>query len=112
MNTAQFEQHVNRLFVKPADQLGKQLHAAVGLAGEGGELLDAVKKTWIYGKPMDMENVLEECGDALFYVTAMLINSGFTLDQSFEHNHNKLKSRYPDGYTDEAAITRADKVLS
>jgi len=110
--TTHFEDHVNKLFVKPADQLGKQLHAAVGLAGEGGELLDAVKKTWIYGKEMDMENVLEECGDALFYVTAMLINSGFTMRQAMDHNYHKLKSRYPDGYTDAAAIARADKVTS
>ena len=109
MNTAQFTQHVNRLFTKHKNQLDRQLHASIGLASEGGELLDAVNKTWTYGKPMDMENVLEECGDAMFYVTAMLISSGFTLEQAMDHNYNKLKSRYPDGYTDAAAIARADK---
>ena len=108
--TSEFEIHVHRLFVKPEDQLGRQLHAAVGVAGEAGEVLDAIKKHWIYGAELDIENVLEECGDLLFYVTALLINSGFTIDEAMKHNIAKLKSRYPDGYTDQAAQERLDKV--
>lgn len=104
-----FENHVAKLFVKPSDNMGRMLHACVGIAGESGELLDAVKKTWIYGKQLDRENVLEECGDLLFYIQAMLTECGFTIDDAIRHNIEKLKRRYPDGYTDLAAINRADK---
>ena len=109
MTRADFESHVAALFVKPADRVGRLVHAAVGCGTEAGELLDAVKKSWIYGAALDEENVLEECGDQLFYVTAMLLECGFTLDDAMEHNKRKLRERYPEGYTDAAARERADK---
>lgn len=86
-----------------------RLHAAVGAAGEAGELLDAIKKTWVYNKPLDEENVLEECGDMLFYIQLQLNVSGLTILDAIEHNAAKLRKRYPDGYTDQAAQARADK---
>lgn len=105
-----FEAHVRRLFLKPDDLIGKSLHAAVGVAGESGELLDAIKKTWIYNKPLDVENVLEECGDLLFYIQALLMQYGFTMGDAAQHNYAKLAKRYPAGtYTDQAAQERADK---
>lgn len=39
------------------------LHMAVGVSGEAGELLDAIKKATIYNKPLDVENMIEELGD-------------------------------------------------
>ena len=43
------------------------LHAALGIATEANELLDAVKAHVIYGKPLNHENVIEEAGDSEFY---------------------------------------------
>jgi NTP pyrophosphatase (non-canonical NTP hydrolase) len=110
MMNEEFENHVGRLFVKPADTTGRMVHAAMGIAGEAGEVVDAVKKTWIYGKELDRENVLEECGDLLFYISALLAETGFTIEDAMAHNMEKLAKRYPIGYTDKAAIERADKV--
>lgn len=104
-----FEQHVARLFIKPGDSMGRMVHASMGVSGEAGELIDAIKKAWIYGKPLDRENVLEEAGDLMFYLQALLTECGFTLDQAMEYNVAKLAKRYPKGYTDAAAIERADK---
>ena len=104
-----FTSHVNRLFIKPEDKMGLMVHASMGIAGEAGEVIDAVKKTWIYGKPLDRENILEECGDLLFYISALLTQTGYTLDDAMTANMEKLKKRYPKGYTDNAAIARADK---
>lgn len=89
--------------------MGLMVHASMGIAGEAGEVIDAVKKTWIYGKPLDRENILEECGDLLFYISALLTQTGYTLDDAMNANMDKLKKRYPDGYTDNAALARADK---
>lgn len=110
--TKEFQTHVIRLFVKPTDSIGRMVHASMGIAGEAGEVVDAVKKTWIYGKPLDTENILEECGDLLFYIQALLTENGFTMDDAIAHNIAKLAKRYPQGYTDQAAITRADKEQS
>ena len=104
-----FENHVDLLFLKPADKPGKRLHAAVGIAGEAGEVLDAIKKNWIYDADLDVENILEECGDLLFYITALLLHSGHTLQDAMWHNIDKLSKRYPEGYTDHHARERMDK---
>lgn len=76
-----FAAHVARLFMKPETRHARLLHAALGCAGECGEIINAVKKTWIYGKPLDVENVIEECGDILFYLQAACTECSQTLDQ-------------------------------
>ncbi len=104
-----FHTHVKKLFVKPADPVGRAVHAAVGISGEAGEILDAIKKHWVYGAPLDLENIVEECGDCLFYIVALLDLYGVTVEDAMTANELKLEKRYPAGYTDAAAIERADK---
>jgi NTP pyrophosphatase (non-canonical NTP hydrolase) len=85
------------------------LHLAVGVAGEAGELLDAIKKHAIYGKPLDVENVIEELGDLQFYITGMIDALGLTDHGIQAANVAKLTKRYPAGYSNKDAIARADK---
>lgn len=85
------------------------LHAAIGIAGEGGELLDAAKKHWAYNKPLDRANVIEELGDLEFYMTAMRQVLGISRQTVLDTNCAKLAVRYAAGYSDAAAIARADK---
>lgn len=86
------------------------LHMAVGIAGEAGELLDAVKKAVIYNKPLDRENVIEELGDLEFYLEGLRDSLGITREQCLEANIDKLGKRYAAGtYSDKAAQDRADK---
>jgi NTP pyrophosphatase (non-canonical NTP hydrolase) len=87
-----------------------QLHMAMGISGEAGELLDAVKKAVIYRKPLDVANVREEAGDILFYVTGILNSIGATLEEVIDENMEKLSLRYQSlAYSNSAAIQRADK---
>lgn len=88
------------------------LHGAVGASGETGELLDAVKKCWVYGKevtPEVVKNLKEECGDALFYIQIVCNVVGCSMQDLINENIEKLCLRYPDGYSNEAALARADK---
>ena len=85
------------------------MHCAVGISGEAGELLDAVKKLWVYGKPLDMQNAVEELGDIEWYMEAMRSLLGVTREQVIAANVEKLSKRYPTGYTDALAIARLDK---
>jgi len=116
--TTPYEQFV-RSIVKPGHDILVQLtplqasilHMAVGVSGEAGELLDAVKKHAIYQKQLDFDNVREEAGDILFYLTGLLNELGLTLNECIEANVEKLSKRYPQHqYTNEAAIARADKL--
>jgi NTP pyrophosphatase (non-canonical NTP hydrolase) len=86
------------------------LHMAVGVAGEAGELLDAVKKYVVYNKAADVENIVEELGDLEFYMERLRQIFGITRDQTLIANIEKLGVRYAKGYSDAAAHARADKV--
>ena len=86
------------------------VHMAMGVAGESGELLDAIKKAAIYRKPLDRENVLEECGDLLFYIQGVLNYYSVPMEEVIELNRLKLLKRYSEGkYSNTQATTRADK---
>lgn len=82
------------------------LHGAIGLASESGELLDMVKAALFYGKDVDPTNALEECGDALWYISIALDACGYTLAQAMEMNVKKLAARYPEGFTEARALNR------
>lgn len=85
------------------------LHLALLIAGEAGEIVDAIKKHVIYNKPLDEKNVDEECGDLLFGITALLSAINRTEDGCKARNVEKLLKRYATGYSDKAAQERADK---
>lgn len=89
------------------------MHAAAGIAGESGELLDAVKKHWAYNKPLDMANIIEELGDIEFYMRALRNLLDISREDVLLHNISKLSKRYSNGtYSDKQAQDRADKVNS
>lgn len=85
------------------------LHIALLVAGEAGEIVDAIKKHVIYNKPLDVENLDEECGDLLFGVNALLNAIKRTEQGCKGRNIEKLMKRYATGYSDKAAQERADK---
>lgn len=104
--------------VKPGDQIAATmtaldahcLHMAIGISGEAGELLDALKKVVIYRKPLDRENVIEELGDLEFYMEGLRQGLGITRGEVLAANIIKLSKRYVSGtYSDKAAQERADK---
>lgn len=92
--------------VLPPNQLSRLVHAAMGMQTEAAELTDMLKKHTIYGKTFDPVNVLEEVGDTLWYAALALSACGYTMEQSMETVIAKLKKRYPEGFTEEAALKR------
>lgn len=88
------------------------LHMSVGVSGEAGELLDAVKKSVIYRKPIDRDNVVEELGDLEFYMEGLRQGLGITRQETLQANIDKLGDRYEGHqYSDQQAQDRADKAL-
>lgn len=86
------------------------LHMAVGISGEAGELLDAIKKMAVYNKPLDRVNVVEELGDIEFYLEGLRSGLGITRAETLAANVDKLSVRYKGlQYSDQAAQERADK---
>ena len=108
---------VHRLF-KPGEAIRTSLtdidcellHAAMGISGEAGELLDSIKKSVIYRKPIDIENLREELGDLEFFMQALRNLIGVSREETLEHNIIKLQARYPSGYSNLSAVERLDKL--
>lgn len=87
-------------------RIARIMHGMIGVCTEAGELQDMVKKALIYGKPIDLTNVMEECFDVLWYVALCLDAAGFTMEQAMERGIAKLKARFPDGFNEKAALNR------
>ncbi len=85
------------------------IHASFGLAGEVGELVDAVKKHFAYNKPLDIVNIREELGDIEFYLEHFRSVLDIDRDEIIQENIDKLTKRYASGYTDQQASDRNDK---
>lgn len=86
------------------------MHMAIGVSGEAGELLDAIKKRVIYRKPLDRDNVVEELGDLEFYLEGIRQGLGITREECLAANIVKLQKRYEGlKYSDQSAQDRADK---
>ena len=103
---------------KPGDEIAALItaqeahlwHMATGVSGEAGELLDAVKKSVVYKKPLDRENVVEELGDLRFYMAGLMNALDITEDELLIANNKKLGKRYASGsYSNSQAQERADK---
>lgn len=92
-----------------ADLNNKELdniHMVLGIFTEGGELADVFKKNLAYGKPIDWINVQEEIGDLMWYIANFCNINNFDLEKIIENNIKKLRSRYPEKFTEYDAINR------
>ena len=82
------------------------LNGVMGLCGESGECIDLVKKHLHQGHELDKAKLARELGDVAWY----LAESAWALDLSLEEilrgNLDKLKKRYPQGFTPEKSINR------
>ena len=77
--------------------------AALGLAGDAGELCNAVARCVYYGKELDLTNVKEEVGDVLWWIAEACDAIGVSMEDMMEANIRKLQVRYPDKFTEELA---------
>jgi NTP pyrophosphatase (non-canonical NTP hydrolase) len=89
----------------PEQQLA---NAALGLTGEAGEVAEHVKKHLFHATPLDRDAVVKELGDCLWYVAAMCTALGISMDDVGTANIEKLRRRYPDGFSAERSINRIE----
>lgn len=83
--------------------------AALGLNGEAGEIADHVKKVMFHGHPLDdatRDKIAREIGDILWYCAMGARGIGMGLAEIARMNVEKLKKRYPDGFSSEQSLNR------
>lgn len=84
------------------------LVGVIGLCGEAGETADLVKKIVFHQHPMDVEALKKELGDVMWCVAMCCNVLNIALDEVMQGNIEKLKRRYPDGFSTDASINRTE----
>lgn len=101
-----FELYENMVLDVISPQGYKLLQAGMGMCTESAEFLDQLKKHHFQGRPLDIPNLKEELGDIMWYVQLGCISLDISLPEVMEKNIQKLRARFPEGYTDEKANNR------
>jgi NTP pyrophosphatase (non-canonical NTP hydrolase) len=104
----QYQEATNRTSPPLDDEIGCMVNFSMGLSGESGEITDYVKKVVFQGHPLKKEKIAEELGDLLWYVARMASLLGYDLSEIAQMNIEKLKKRYPDGFSVEASVNRVE----
>ena len=84
------------------------LNSALGLCGESGEVADIVKKFRFQGHDLDFEHIAKELGDVAWYLAVGAYAIGLDLESIFRMNKEKLEARYPNGFSADRSLHRAE----
>lgn len=91
---------------KELDKKDVLIVGVMGLCGESGEAIDIVKKHIAQGHRLDKEHLLEELGDIAWYLAETAYALDCDLETIFSKNIEKLKKRYPEGFSSEKSQNR------
>ena len=84
------------------------LNSALGLCGESGEVADLLKKYHFQGHNLDLDHVAKELGDIAWYLAVGAYSIGYDLEKILQMNVDKLKARYPNGFSADRSLHRAE----
>lgn len=90
------------------DDVGGIINACLGLSGEVGELTDMIKKQIFHGHELDRDHISKEISDVMWYLALMCHSYGFSMEKIAQMNIDKLRKRYPDGFSEYASQHRGD----
>ena len=82
------------------------INGVMGLCGEAGEAIDIVKKHLAQGHDLDREKLAKELGDIAWYLAETAYALDIPLEDILTANIEKLKKRYPEGFSRERSINR------
>ena len=71
-----------------------------------GTIADVVKKTVAQGHVLDIEVIVAETQELLYYLTGIINYYDLTIEEVCAYNHQKLLKRYPDGFEASRSVNR------
>lgn len=88
---------------------GKEVlsHGLCGLASETGEVLGLFQKLF-QGHELAIDALIKECGDCLWMLAEICTAYGIDFDRVAQMNIEKLRARYPEGFSEEKSLHRRE----
>ena len=85
------------------------INSVMGLCGESGEAIDIVKKHLHQGHELDKAALAKELGDIAWYLAEAATALDMQLEDILSANIEKLRSRYPEGFSSARSIERNEE---
>lgn len=82
-------------------------HALFEMCGELGEIHSIYQKVY-QGHKIKVEDLKHEVGDLLWGIAEFCTVNGWDMEDVCRMNIEKLKARYPDGFSAERSVNRAE----
>lgn len=101
-----YQEMAQRTSNKTLDLKAHLFNGVLGLAGEAGECADLVKKYYYQDNRPIIHLLEDELGDVLWYVAETAAALGMTLEDIAQHNVDKLRRRYPEGFSADRSLHR------
>ncbi len=108
MTISEYQKLAMRSLNPKLDKKDILINGVMGLCGESGEVIDLVKKHLSQGHELNREKMVEELGDVAWYLAECATVLDVSLEDILVSNIEKLKKRYPEGFSEENSIHRTD----
>jgi NTP pyrophosphatase (non-canonical NTP hydrolase) len=112
MTFDEYQDWARRTLSQELNQRERLAMTALGLVGEAGECSEAIKKHLFHGHALDHAALAKELGDVLWYVAMLADSCGLSLGSIAAQNIDKLRVRYPDGFSTQASMERCESQQS
>ncbi len=97
-NLKEYQNLCKKTAQKFKDKEKEILTWGLGIVGEAGDVAGCIKKTFSH-KNDQKKGIRENIGDALWYAAMICNYFDWNLDEVLGENIQKLKRRYPKGFT-------------
>lgn len=87
--------------VENSDFTAREMHAILGMIGELGEIILAIKER-------NKDDLVKELGDFEWYKNLLMNEHNIDQEEVWQKNIDKLRKRYGDKFSEEKAIERKD----
>lgn len=84
------------------------INSVMGLCGESGEAIDIVKKWMAQGHTLDKHRLAKELGDIAWYLAEAATALDMPLEEILYANIDKLRKRYPEGFSSDRSVLRTE----
>lgn len=110
ISMSDYQKMALRTATEHIDWIDRLNNAQCGLSGETGEFSDMVKKFKWQGHDFDKEKAIKELGDILWYIALASDALGVDLNTVAKLNVEKLKERYPEGFSSNNSVNRKEYI--